>query len=65
MDDELLSQHEVAKILKVTVGTLANYRCDGTGPRFIKGGRIQYRKRDVLAYLESRVRCSTSQTEAA
>lgn len=62
--DELLTQDEVAKLLKVTTGTLANYRVTGKGPRFVKGGRIQYRRSDVQAYLESLVRTSTSEAAA-
>ncbi|MEZ0061905.1 hypothetical protein ABIF26_007448 [Bradyrhizobium elkanii] len=63
--DDLLSPQEVATMLKVTTGTLANYRVNGDGPAFVKGGRIQYRRGDVLEYVRSLVRRSTSQQEAA
>ena len=62
--DDLLSQEEVAKLLKVTTGTLANYRVTGKGPRFVKGGRIQYRRSDVNSYIEGLVRASTSEVAA-
>lgn len=62
--DDLLSQEEVAKLLKVTTGTLANYRVTGKGPRYIKGGRIQYRRADVDQYIQGLVRGSTSEVAA-
>ena len=62
--DDLLSQEEVAKLLKVTTGTLANYRVTGKGPRFVKGGRIQYRRSDGNSYIEGLVRASTSEVAA-
>lgn len=39
----------------VTQGTLAKWRCAGTGPAFIRiGGRILYKQADLDAYLEAR-----------
>lgn len=38
----------------VTQGTLAKWRCAGTGPAFIRiGGRILYKQADLDAYLEA------------
>jgi hypothetical protein len=53
----LLSPPEVARILNVTVPTLANWRSaiPRRGPRFLRCGGIRYRERDVLEYLESRM----------
>ncbi|MET9083754.1 helix-turn-helix domain-containing protein [Streptomyces sp. NPDC004237] len=56
--DELLTPAETAPLVKLTVSTLKDKRWKGTGPRFIKlspgrGGRIRYRRGDVLAWLES------------
>lgn len=62
--DDLLAPEEVAKKLKVTTGTLANYRVHGNGPKFVKGGRIQYRRADVDQYITDRVRASTSEAAA-
>jgi hypothetical protein len=62
--DELLSQDEVAKLLRVTTGTLANWRVEGKGPRYVKAGRIQYRRSDVAQYIENCVRSSTSEVAA-
>lgn len=42
--------------------TLANWRCTGNGPRFVKiGGRVLYRQTDVLAWENARSVTSTSQ----
>lgn len=62
--DELLSQDDVSKLLKVTKETLANYRSDGKGPRFVKAvGKVHYRKSDVWAFIEQSVKRSTSDTQ--
>jgi excisionase family DNA binding protein len=51
--DELLTEQELAKLLKVTVRTVRNWRAEGTGPRPLRAGRgIRYRRRDVDAWLE-------------
>lgn len=43
----------VAAYLGASVGTLANWRNIGGGPRFRKlGGKIYYRKADVTAWVE-------------
>lgn len=67
-EDDLLSPEEVAKILKVTPGTLANWRCSGNGPRYVKSraGRspVQYRRSAVSKYVEDSERSSTSEVAA-
>lgn len=59
--DDFISQEQAAKMIGVTVGTLAVWRCKGRyGLRFTKsGGIVRYRKSVVLAWLESRERSST------
>jgi hypothetical protein len=64
MISDLLPQEQVAKLLRVTTGTLANWRCSGDGPRFVKGRPVQYRQSDVEEYINSRVRSSTSEAAA-
>jgi hypothetical protein len=55
----LATPTEVALYLRRTVGTLANWRCRGMGPRYVKAGtRVGYRWSDVEAWL-------TKQTRAA
>lgn len=55
--DEWLTPQEAARIAKLSVSTLSDKRWKGTGPRYTKlspgrGGRIRYKRRDVLAWLE-------------
>lgn len=57
--DELLTPAETAALVKLSVGTLKDKRWKGTGPRYLKltpgrGGRIRYRRSDVLVWLNSR-----------
>jgi predicted site-specific integrase-resolvase len=58
----LLKPDAVAAQLGVSVGTLANWRVSGKGPRFVKlqSGGIRYDQADVEAEIAARVRCSTS-----
>lgn len=54
--DEWLTPAEAAELAKLSVRTLSDKRWKGTGPRFTKlspgkGGRIRYRRGDVLAWL--------------
>jgi hypothetical protein len=45
--------------------TLEGWRVQGVGPRYVKCGRlVRYNVTDLDAYLESRVRSSTSQRAA-
>ena len=47
-----LDAHEAAKYLRVTRGTLANWRCTAKGPVFYKIGRkILYKNTDLEAFL--------------
>lgn len=50
--NELLTPDQVSEILKVTVGTLENWRFKGYGPKYIKLGNarrspVRYRRKDV------------------
>lgn len=61
--DDLLTPAEVAEILRVTVDTLAKWRCQGFGPEFRKHGRpVFYRRGDVVTWSASRTASSTAQT---
>lgn len=49
---DLLTSKQVAARLGISVGTLANWRCAGTGPRAVSGrstGGIRYHHSDVEA----------------
>lgn len=56
-----VSPREAAERLGVQPSTLANWRWNGGGPRYLKvGGRVRYRLHDLAQWLDSRLRFSTS-----
>jgi predicted DNA-binding transcriptional regulator AlpA len=60
-DARLLTEHQVADLLTLSVKTLRNWRLSGTGPCHLKVGRlVRYRSGDVKAWLASCQRTSTS-----
>jgi predicted DNA-binding transcriptional regulator AlpA len=60
--EPLLDEVQVAKLTGRAVPTLQKDRVRGTGPQFIKMGRlVRYRPADVDAWLSARVRRSTSE----
>jgi hypothetical protein len=62
----LLKPAEAANWLKSTVGTLAKWRHQGVGPRFVKmGSSVRYDPVDLRAHVEGQKFCSTSETEVA
>lgn len=59
--DELLRDRQAAAVLNVSPKTLANWRVCGTGPRFVKSGRlVTYRYADLQAFVAASSRSSTS-----
>jgi hypothetical protein len=64
--DRLLLAPEAAKILRLTVSTLAKHRVYGTGPLYRKnGGRVVYALSDIQAWSRRGLRRSTSDRDAA
>lgn len=59
----LLSEEEAAKLLGMKKQTLANWRTNGVGPKFVKvGGRsIRYKLSELLAFIEDRTFNSTTE----
>lgn len=54
LDIELMKVEDVAKILKVSVGSLYNMHSKGEGPPAFKiGGRLRWRKSAVEAWIAS------------
>ena len=54
-EDALFPADVTAHVLDVDASTLARWRCNEQGPKFCKRGtKIYYRKRDLLAWMESR-----------
>ena len=63
--EALLTEAQVSEILGRGVPTLQKDRVAGTGPQFIKMGRlVRYRPSDVQAWLAERVRRSTAESAA-
>lgn len=54
--EELLNEHDVARIVGLSVATVRRWRLLRQGPRFIKvsGSAVRYRPEDVSAYLVAR-----------
>lgn len=64
MDLSLLTAQQLADELSISQRTLEAARARGTGPHYLKVGRlIRYRRADVIAWLESQRRRSTSDGE--
>lgn len=52
--DELMTANEVADVLGLSAGTLANWRSLGMGPTYLKlGGRVRYRVSNVNDWVSS------------
>lgn len=65
--DSLIDERLAAKFVGYTVRALQNWRVRGGGPRFVKvsSRSVRYRRRDLIAWIESRLKSSTSDQSAA
>jgi len=64
--DGFIDETAAADFLCQSVRTLQKWRVTGFGPCFFKSGRsVRYRRRDLLAWADSRMRSNTSQADAA
>ncbi|WP_049785074.1 helix-turn-helix domain-containing protein [Desulfotalea psychrophila] len=53
---ELLTIDEVSNILKISAGTLRNWRSLGHGPSYIKvGGAVRYEKTAIIQFTQSNI----------
>lgn len=60
--DDFLTPEEASAVLKYSIGTLANWRVSGAGPRFHKQGRnIRYLLSDLRAWQHRNPCMSTSE----
>lgn len=60
--DRVYTDLQAGQILNKSVTTLARWRIQGSGPRFVKIGRsVGYRGAAILAYIEDSERQSTAQ----
>lgn len=58
-----LNNSEAAAYLGLKAATLEKWRVVGSGPPFVKIGRlVRYRKEDLDAFMQVRIRNSTSDT---
>lgn len=61
MENDLLTEEDLAHRWKVTVVTISQWRWNGKGPRFFKQGRqVFYRPEDVRRYEEQKSKRSTA-----
>ena len=59
--DPLLTPKEAARFMRVSESWLAKARMRGDGPPYVQIGRaIRYQQSDLIAYIRSRRRLSTS-----
>ena len=62
--NDLLTPGQTSKRLKIAKQTLARWRVEGKGPRFVRlGNRVFYRNVDLEAFLTSRVFSSTAEAD--
>jgi predicted DNA-binding transcriptional regulator AlpA len=60
--EPLFDQRRAANLLGVSVRTLERHRVAGTGPRFVRLGRlVRYREVDLTDWVNGRLRFSTSE----
>jgi predicted DNA-binding transcriptional regulator AlpA len=61
--DRLVDERQAAEFLAYSVRALQNWRVRGGGPRFVKvsGRSIRYRRRDLIDWIEARLRSNTSE----
>jgi len=65
--DRLLTENDAAALLGFSVRALQGWRVKGGGPPFVKVSEraVRYRRRDLIAWAEQRIRVSTSDTGEA
>lgn len=65
--DALWSPAAAARFLDVSVSCLAGWRRDGGGPTYIRiaSNRVAYQRRALVAWIDSRLRQSTSEESVA
>ena len=61
--DQLLCEKDAAAFLGYTIRALQNWRLRGGGPQYVKvsARSIRYRRRDLIAWVEARLRHNTSE----
>ncbi|WP_425410756.1 helix-turn-helix transcriptional regulator [Hyphococcus sp.] len=61
--NQLLCEKDAASFLGYTIRALQNWRLRGGGPQYVKisARSIRYRRRDLLAWVESKLQNNTSE----
>ena len=64
--DRLINENEAAGFIGYSVRALQGWRVKGGGPQFVKvsARSIRYRRRDLIAWAESRLRSNSSEAAA-
>lgn len=53
--ENLLNEHDVARITALSVASVRRWRLLGIGPKYIKiGAAVRYRYEDIVAWLQGR-----------
>lgn len=65
--ESLITEHDAAEFLNVSVRSVQAWRVRGDGPRYVKISArcIRYRRRDLQEWFESKIRTSTSEDPEA
>ncbi|MFM7255003.1 MAG: helix-turn-helix transcriptional regulator [Betaproteobacteria bacterium] len=64
LPDGRMDTKNAARYAGLAVKTLAMMRCEGTGPRFVKRGRVFYFRADIDAWINAHGRLtSTAQVQ--
>ena len=64
--DQLFDQKTAARLLGISVRTLERFRVAGTGPRYVRLGRlVRYRQQDLVDFVDRNLRRSTSEESTA
>jgi len=61
LPDGRMTTANAAAYIGLSVGTLENKRIDGTGPKFVKAGRVFYYREDLDEWLRARRVSSTAE----
>jgi predicted DNA-binding transcriptional regulator AlpA len=60
--DSLIDPKQAAPILGLSVRTLERHRLAGTGPRYVRLGRlVRYRQQDLVDFVDRNLRRSTAE----
>ena len=63
--EQLLTEHDVARVTGLSLGSVRRWRLLGHGPKYLKlGAAVRYKPEDLAAWLESRPTGGGHQAEA-